>query len=46
MGITDAFDVLVKNRQQNCFHPYQDRVATPTKIFCGKCGKEEENDSS
>ncbi len=41
MGINSVLDELVKQRQTNCDHDYQDRVVTPDKTFCGKCGLEE-----
>jgi len=41
MGITDHFDKIIKKRQEQCEHNYQDRVITPDKIFCGKCSLEE-----
>ena len=39
--ITDALDGIIKKRQAECDHSYQDRVNTPTGIYCGKCGKEQ-----
>lgn len=39
--ITDPFDELVKRRQKNCPHGYNDRVVANHKTFCGKCGLEE-----
>ena len=41
MQINNAMDTLVKKRQDNCDHNYQDRVVNNNKIFCGKCGLEE-----
>ena len=37
--ITDAFDTIIKKRQDNCDHMYQDRINTSNGDFCGKCGK-------
>lgn len=39
MGINDALDALVAKRQENCDHPYQDRMECDGKTFCGTCGK-------
>ena len=39
--INNLLDKLVKKRQDNCDHAYQDRVVTGNGAFCGKCGKEE-----
>lgn len=41
MGITNAMDKLVAERQNKCDHNYQDRMVTPQGVFCGECGKEE-----
>ena len=41
MEINNAMDALVKKRQGNCEHNFQDRVTTPQGTFCGKCQKEE-----
>ena len=42
MTFTDTLDVIVRQRQEKCDHNYQDRVVTTNKVFCGKCGNEEE----
>lgn len=41
MEIKNAFDILIKNKQNNCDHPYQNRMVTPQGVFCGLCNKEE-----
>jgi len=41
MGINNALDNLILRRQKICDHNYQDRVKTPNKTYCGKCGLEE-----
>lgn len=38
MGITDAFDKLVKLNQDNCEHPEQDLIKMPDGEFC-TCGR-------
>ena len=41
MEINNTLNELVRQRQTNCDHNYQDRVVTIHKTFCGKCGKVE-----
>jgi len=40
LAITDAFDKLVKLKQDSCEHFYQHRITTDEGTFCGKCGVE------
>jgi len=40
LGISDAFDKLVKQKQDLCEHFYQDRITTDDGTFCGNCGVE------
>jgi len=40
LGITDAFDRIVKQKQDSCEHFNQDRITTNEGTFCGKCGVE------
>ena len=41
MEINNALDILLKEKQENCDHPYQDRMVTSQGVFCGLCNKEE-----
>lgn len=44
MSANQLLDKLVKMRQAQCEHLFQDRivVVSENKVFCGNCGKEEE----
>lgn len=41
MQINNALDELLKQKQNACDHPYQDRVITSQGTFCGLCNKKE-----
>ena len=40
MSINPGLEKSIKQRRDNCMHFWRDRVRTPTKSFCGKCGEE------
>jgi len=41
MEINNALDKLVKQKQANCDHNFQDRIVIGNEAFCGKCGLKE-----